>query len=218
MKIDFVSDVVCPWCAIGLAGLRIALDNLGPDVPVTLHVQPFELNPQMPREGEPIDEHLHRKYGLTPEQGAANREAIRARAATVGVDFGMGARTRIYNTFDAHRLLHWAGTLGDEAQLALKQALLEAYFGAGQDPSDPQVLRAAAARAALPADEAAAVIDDPQRFAADVRQAEAYYQSRGIQAVPSVIIDDQHLIQGGQPPEAYERILRQLAGAASAGG
>jgi predicted DsbA family dithiol-disulfide isomerase len=216
MKIDFVSDVVCPWCAIGLGGLLQALDKLGPDIPVELHVRPFELNPQMPVEGESIDEHLARKYGLSPEQGAKNREAIRARGATVGVTFGMDARSRIYNTFDAHRLLHWAGTLGAAPQLALKQALLQAYFGEGRNPSDPDVLRACAASAGLDAAQADAVIADADRYASEVREEEAFYTLNGIHAVPSVIVDDRHLIQGGQPPEVYEQMLRQLAAAPGA--
>jgi len=211
MKIDFVSDVVCPWCAIGLSGLLQALERLGPDVPVELRFRAFELNPQLPREGEPIDVHLHRKYGLTPDQGAKNRENIRARGAAVGFEFSMDARSRIFNTFDAHRLLHWAGTIDPARQLALKQALLKAYFGAGRDPSDPGVLRECAAVAGLDAAAAEAVISDPQAFAEDVREEERFYTSNGIQAVPSVIVDDRHLIQGGQPPEAYERALRQIA-------
>jgi predicted DsbA family dithiol-disulfide isomerase len=211
MKIDFVSDVVCPWCAIGLNGLLQALERIGPDLAVDLHIQPFELNPHMPAEGEPIDEHLARKYGLTPAQGEKNREAIRARGASVGVDFAMGARSRIYNTFDAHRLLHHAGTVSPAAQLALKQALLRAYFTRGEDPSDPQVLRAAATEAGLDPVAAADVIDHPERHADEVRQAESFYTSQGIHAVPSVIVDDRHLIQGGQPPEAYEQALRRLA-------
>jgi predicted DsbA family dithiol-disulfide isomerase len=216
MKIDFVSDVVCPWCAIGLGGLLQALERIGPDVPVELHVRAFELNPQMPAEGESIDEHLQRKYGLTPEQGAKNREAIRARGATVGVNFGMDARSRIFNTFDAHRLLHWAGTLGAAPQLALKRALLDAYFGEGRNPSDPAVLRACAAAAGLDAAQAEAVITDPARYADEVREEEAFYTSNGIHAVPSVIVDGRHLIQGGQPPEVYEQALRQLAASGAA--
>ena len=117
MKIDFVSDVSCPWCAIGLAGLEQALSRLGAEVPVELHFQPFELNPRMPAEGQDIVEHLTHKYGLTPEQCEANAEAIRVRGETVGFTFGKGKRRRIYNTFDAHRLLHWAGLEGRQREL-----------------------------------------------------------------------------------------------------
>ena len=124
IRIDFVSDVVCPWCAIGLAALEQAIARVGDDIAVDLHVQPFELNPDMAPGGEGIDEHIGRKYGLTAAQMEENRARLRERGAAVGVDFAMGARSRIYNTFDAHRLLHWAAQEG--RQLPLKRALLHA--------------------------------------------------------------------------------------------
>ncbi len=140
LRIDFVSDVSCPWCAIGLNGLQQALRNLQGDVQAELHFQPFELNPQMAPEGEDVLEHLARKYGSTPEQAAGNQEAIRARGAAVGFTFNMGERRRIYNTFDAHRLLYWAEQEGRQAEL--KHALFKAYFTDGKDPSDHAVLTA----------------------------------------------------------------------------
>jgi len=210
MKIDFVSDVSCPWCAIGLASLETALARIGPELPVTLHFQPFELNPQMAPEGEDTIEHLSRKYGIGAAEIARNQENIRARGAAVGFTFVLGARKRIYNTFDAHRLLHWAGTLGETQQLALKQALLKAYFTDGQDPSSHEVLVRAAEGAGLDAAQAREILAKGT-YADDVRDAEQFYQERGIHSVPAVIIDDTHLISGGQPPEVFERALRQLA-------
>ena len=149
MKIDFVSDVSCPWCAIGLAALDQAIDRLGPQADVQLHFQPFELNPQMAAEGEEIVDHLARKYRMAPAQVDANRDAIRERGAALGFEFRMDRRDRIYNTFDAHRLLHWAGLEGAAAQHALKQALLKAYFTEGQNPGAPEVLLQAATAAGL---------------------------------------------------------------------
>ena len=212
MKIDFVSDVSCPWCAIGLAGLEQALSRLGAEVPVELHFQPFELNPQMPAEGQDIVEHLTHKYGLTPEQCEANAEAIRLRGETVGFTFGKGKRRRIYNTFDAHRLLHWAGLEGRQREL--KHALLRAYFTDGENPNDPALLVRTAGEAGLDTERAKAILASDE-YAAEVRERESFYLDRGIHAVPSVIVDDRHLIQGGQPAEAYERALRQLAAAAA---
>ena len=212
MKIDFVSDVSCPWCAIGLNALEQALARLGSSVPVDLHFQPFELNPQMGADGQEIVEHLGQKYGIDAAQIAANTEAIRQRGAGVGFTFGVGKRSRIYNTFDAHRLLHWAGLQGPGLQAALKHALFKAYFTDGQNPSDPAVLLQAAAVAGL--DEAAArQVLDSGAHADDVRQAQAFYQQHGIQSVPAVIINDRHLISGGQPVEVFERALRQIADA-----
>ncbi|CAN7217525.1 DsbA family oxidoreductase [Rhizobacter sp. LjRoot28] len=210
MKIDFVSDVSCPWCAIGLKSLETALERIGPDLPVELHFQPFELNPQMGPEGQDIAEHLSQKYGLNPEQLARNSEAIRERGASVGFTFTMGARRRIYNTFDAHRLLHWAGLEG--RQLALKHALFKAYFTDGQDPSDHELLVRVASEVGLDAARARAVLTGGE-YADEVREEERFYQQQGISAVPAVIIDDRHLIQGGQPAEVFEQALRQIAAA-----
>jgi len=210
MKIDFVSDVSCPWCAIGLRNLETALERIGPDLKVDLHFQPFELNPDMGPEGQDIAEHLGEKYGLSPEQLAQNSENIRARGESVGFTFSMGARRRIYNTFDAHRLLHWAE--GEGRQHELKQALFKAYFTDGQDPSDTALLVRVAGEVGLDTTRAQQVLDSGE-FADDVRQQERFYQQQGIHAVPAVIIDDRHLIQGGQPAEVFEQALRQIAAA-----
>lgn len=209
MKIDFVSDVSCPWCAIGLKSLEQALSRL-PELQVELNFQPFELNPQMVPEGQDINEHLAQKYGAGPEQLAQTREAIRQRGEALGFTFTMGARSRIYNTFDAHRLLHWAHTQGGSLQRDLKLALFTAYFTEGRNPGAHEVLLAAAEAVGLDRRAAEAVLTS-DAFAAEVREAEAFYQSQGINSVPAVIINDRHLISGGQPPEVFEQALRQIA-------
>ena len=151
IKIDFVSDVSCPWCAIGLQSLQTALQRLDGELDPSLTFQPFELNPQMVTEGEDITEHLNKKYGSTPEQAAAARENIRARGEALGFTFNMDKRGRIYNTFNAHRLLHWAETEGEGKQVALKKALLTAYFTEGENPSDSVLLVRVAASVGLDA-------------------------------------------------------------------
>lgn len=216
LQIDFVSDVSCPWCIIGLQALEQAAERLAGEVALDLHFQPFELNPQMPPGGQNIDEHLREKYGASPEQSERTREAIRARGAELGFTFDMGRRARIYNTFDAHRLLHWAGEQGGGLQRALKRALFEAYFTHGQDPGDPAVLRAQAERVGLPGDEAAAILAS-DRYAAEVREREAFFTGHGIRSVPSIIVNGRHLIQGGQPVEVFEQALRQIAASAGEG-
>ena len=210
LQIDFVSDIACPWCAIGLHSLEAALRELAADgIRAEISFQPFELNPQLGSEGEDIVEHLQAKYGITAEQIAQNREAIRARGAALG--FAFGPRERIWNTLDAHRLLHAAGLQGAEVQRRLKHALLQAYHGEGLHPGSPEVLRAAAAEAGLDGAETEAVIADPARHAAAVREAEAEWQAAGIRAVPAVVINRRHLISGGQPPELFAQALRQIA-------
>ena len=208
MKIDFVSDIACPWCAVGLNALEIALKRIGDDIPVTLHMQPFELNPDMAAEGVDATEYLATKYGLSAAQLAANRANIRARGAAVG--FSFGERSRVWNTFDAHRLLHWAGLQDIAKQRALKHALLRCYHGEGGNPSSKDVLLELAQEVGLDVATARRILES-DTYARDVREAEQFWIGNGINAVPAVIINDQQLISGGQPPEVFEQALRQIA-------
>ncbi len=206
MKIDFVSDVACPWCAVGLASLERALGRIGDEIPVELHFEPFELNPQMAPEGEDTAEYLGRKYGSTPEQLAQARAAIRERGAAVGFTFG--ERPRVWNTFDAHRLLYWAGQAGRQREL--KHALLAAYHTNAENPGAHDVLLRLAGEVGLDVERAREILAGDE-FAAEVRERERHFQGLGIHAVPSMIVDGRHLIQGGQPPEVFEQALRQIA-------
>jgi predicted DsbA family dithiol-disulfide isomerase len=214
MRIDFVSDVSCPWCAIGLSSLEAAIGRLKGEVDVDMHFQPFELNPQMGKGGQEIVEHLSMKYGTTPQQIAQSQEMIRARGAEVGFKFDLATRTHIYNTFDAHRLLHWAD--GEGKQRELKHALFAAYFTEGRDPSSHEVLVDVATKVGLDPARARSILASDE-FAEDVRERESFYQQHGIHAVPAVIINERHLIQGGQPVEVFEQALRQLAADTSGG-
>ncbi|MDO8319610.1 DsbA family oxidoreductase [Rhodoferax sp.] len=210
LKIDFVSDISCPWCAIGLAALEQAVDKVQDEVTVQLQVQPFELNPQMPSGGQDIAEHLTQKYGSTPAQQAQIRDTIRQRGADVGFAFNPSGRGRIYNTFGAHRLLHWAGLASSAQQLALKKALLVACHSASQAMDTPAVLLAAVAQVGLDVARASQILASDE-FNAEVRAAQAFYSSQGIHSVPAVIINDKHLISGGQPAAVFEQALRQIA-------
>ena len=207
MKIDFVSDVACPWCAVGLYSLEKALANLGAAVPIEMHFEPFELNPKMPPEGEDATEHLSRKYGAPPEQLARSRAALRERGADVGFTFG--ERPRVWNTFDAHRLLHWAGLEGEGKQRGLKHALLAAYHTNAENPGARDVLLRLAGEVGLDVERTRAVLDFGE-YADEVRERERFWQARGIHSVPAIVIDDRHLISGGQPPEVFEKALRQI--------
>ncbi len=212
LKIDFVSDVACPWCAVGLASLERAIERIGDDLPAPeLHFQPFELNPQLGPEGADPAEYMTRKYGMTPAQQVASRDAIRQRGADVGFVFRREGRARIHNTFDAHRLLHWAELEGRQA--ALKKALLSAYFTDGESVASHETLARIAAQVGLDADRARQILASDE-FAAEVREREQFYTSQGISSVPSIIINDRHLISGGQPPEVFEQALRKIAAGA----
>ncbi len=213
LKIDFVSDVSCPWCAIGLSALEQALDRLAGEVAADLHFQPFELNPQMPPGGQDITRHLTEKYGSTPEQQAQSREAIRQRGAELGFVFRKEGRDRIYNTFDAHRLLHWAGlpdTRPGGRQRALKKALFRAYFSNGESPEAHELLLRLVGELGLDVARAREILGSDE-YAADVRARERLYGEAGIHSVPAVIVNEKYLISGGQPVEVFEQSLRQIA-------
>ncbi|MFN3860211.1 MAG: DsbA family oxidoreductase [Roseateles sp.] len=209
MRIDFISDIVCPWCAIGLCALEAAAARI-PGLVLDLHFHPFELNPAMGPEGQDIEEHLAEKYGASPAQLADTRAAIRERGAALGFEFRMEARSRIYNTRAAHRLLHWADeAFGGAQQRRLKVALLKAYFTEGRNVSDPAVLLDIATAAGLPAAEARELLAG-QRYDAEVSAAEAQVHAQGIHAVPAIVVNQRHLIQGAQSVEVFEKLLRQV--------
>jgi len=208
IRIDFVSDVSCPWCIVGLQSLEDALARLGNQVNAEVHFQPFELNPGMPPEGQDIRVHMSEKYGLTPEQYEQNTEAMRRRGEAVGFTFRMDKRSRIYNTFDAHRLLHWAGLEG--RQLSLKHALFKAYFTDGEDPSSRETLEGLAEKVGMDVARAREILSSGE-YAKEVRERERYYLEQGINAVPSVIINDHKLIRGAQPSDVFAQALSEIA-------
>jgi predicted DsbA family dithiol-disulfide isomerase len=207
LTIDFISDVVCPWCVIGLRELETALAKLKDEVDPVFRFQPFELNPQMPPEGQNIAEHIRMKYGSSPEQAAAGRSMIRDRAADVGFAINANAESRIYNTFDAHRLLHWAGEQGRQGEL--KRTLFEAYFTDQENVSDPEVLIARAEAAGLDGVAAREVLESG-RYAEHVRAAENAWTETGISAVPTIVFNERYMVSGGQPAAVFERVLRKI--------
>ena len=205
ITIDLVSDVACPWCAIGLSSLQLALSRLDETVDAQIAVHPFELNPQMGPDGETIVDYLGKKYGRTPEQIAETQAMIRERGASVG--FVFGSRDHVYNTFDAHRLMHWAGIQGK--QVPLKMALLRAYHSDGKNPGNQEVLVEAAQSVGLDAEEARSVLQSGE-YADEVRAEERKYQAMGIQSVPAFIFNNRYLVSGGQPVEAFEQVIERV--------
>ena len=206
LDIKFVSDVACPWCAIGLASLDEAIARVAPAMDVAVRPEPFELNPDMGPEGANVVAYLGRKYGRTPEQVAEVQDRIRARGAAVG--FAFGKREHVWNTFAAHRVLHWAATQG--RAIELKRALLRAYHGEGRNPGAPEVLEELAAEVGLDGARARAIAEGDE-FAAEVRQRERQWIELGVNGVPFVVVNDRYAIEGGQPPEVFEEALRRIA-------
>jgi predicted DsbA family dithiol-disulfide isomerase len=218
LKIDFVSDIACPWCAVGLGALEQAIANLAasdPSIKTDIHFQPFQLNPDMPPEGQDITEHLSQKYGSTAAQQEQTYAMIRVRGAEVGFDFRMGGRGRTWNTFDCHRLLHWAGELGNDKdgisfQHKMKKEMLKSYFTQGHNPADRPVLLDAVNRLGLDVARATSILESDE-YTAQVRARQRFYHSQEIHSVPAIIINDRHLISGGQPASVFENALRQIA-------
>ncbi|MGH8127633.1 MAG: DsbA family oxidoreductase [Gammaproteobacteria bacterium] len=212
LRIDFVSDIACPWCVIGLAGLQQALAQLDGSVQAEIHLQPFELNPQSPLEGEDAGERLMQKYGINEAQMEANRSAIRERAAALGFAYNIGPGSRSYNTFDAHRLLHWAELQDREQALELKKALFRAYFTENENIADRDILVRIVSNIGLDAEDARHILES-DAYANEVRAQERHFQQAGISSVPATIVNGTHLISGGQPPDVFERALREIAAA-----
>lgn len=206
LRIDIMSDIVCPWCIIGYRQLAEALRAT--DTAHDIHWHPFELNTDMPSEGQNLREHLSEKYGSSAKESEENRLRITQAGAEVGFEFHFNDDTRMHNTFNAHQLLHWAGQ--QDRMHDLKQALFTAHFTNNRNLSDNAVLADIAAEVGLDHAEAMAVLED-QRFTKDVREAEQIAREQGIQGVPAVIFNRRHLVTGAQGVENYIRILGQLA-------
>ncbi|SFN49431.1 Predicted dithiol-disulfide isomerase, DsbA family [Roseovarius lutimaris] len=205
LRIDILSDVMCPWCIIGYRQLALALESTG--TAHEIHWHPFELNPQMPPEGQDGFEHMAEKYGSTRAQSLESRARMTAFGADLGVEFRWAEGFRMHNTFNAHQLLHWAEMQGRKHDL--KMALFSAHFTDRRNLSDDDVLADIAGETGLERAEALAVLQD-QRFADDVRQLETFWIKQGIQGVPTMIFDRKHLVTGAQGVENYTNILNQL--------
>jgi predicted DsbA family dithiol-disulfide isomerase len=208
VKIDFVSDISCTWCAIGLKSLEAAIAAVQPEIEVEVHLQPFELNPDMPVGGQNLTEHIGQKYGSSPASWAASRESIRQRGEAVGFSFNLSDDSRIYNTFSAHRLLHWARMEGK--QVELKRALLEAHLSEGQDPGDHGVLLKAVEAAGLNPETARTIISS-DKYASEVRDLQKHWIREGVRAVPTVVLNGKQRVEGSLPAASYEQLIREAA-------
>lgn len=209
VRIDIVSDVMCPWCAIGFYSLNMALEALADKVEADIHWQPFELNPSMPMHGQNMREHLIEKYGMSVAESDENRAMISERGAAVGFAFQFSDDMNMWNTFDAHQLLHWVGETKQGAQTELKKSLFAAHFQQHKNVSDTEVLLELVAKVGLDKDEARAVLAE-QRYALAVRAQQQQWQESGIHSVPAFVINQQYLISGGQPPEAFIEAIAQI--------
>jgi len=213
ITVDIVSDVVCPWCIIGYKKLEQAMQRFEGKAEFALAWHAFELNPNMPPEGQDINEHMAQKYGATPEQSKANRERLRSAGSDLDFDFSYNENMRMVNTFDAHRVLHWAGETGK--QTALKLALFKAHFTDGKDVSDHEVLIAVAVSVGLDEKRVRDLLATDM-FAADVRAVEAEWQDRFISGVPAFIFNKKFMVPGAQDSDVFAQIIENKVLAAAA--
>ena len=206
LRIDIISDVMCPWCIVGYRQLSAALEATG--TAHEIHWHPFELNPDMPPEGQNLREHIMQKYGSSLEESEQSRQHLKTLGSDLGIDFQFSDGSRMHNTFNTHQLLHWANT--QERMHDLKQALFIAHFTNARDLSDNAVLADIAGEIGLDRTEALAVLDD-QRYVSQIRQEENFWTKQGIRGVPAVVFDRQHLVTGAQGVDNFTSILKQLA-------
>lgn len=208
VRIDIVSDVVCPWCIIGFKQLEEALLRLDGEVVADIHWHPFELNPMMPEEGQELREHMGQKYGTTRQQSDAARARLAKIGESLGFSFNFYEGQRIYNTFLAHQLLMWAEQQDKQHDLELE--LFESYFSKRENVGQPEVLARAAGRVGLDEEEARALLEDG-RYARDVREQQRFWLTKGIHAVPSFILDRRFVIPGAQDPDVFVAALGKVA-------
>ena len=207
LRIDIVSDVVCPWCIIGYQQLQRALAQLEGRFAVDIHWQPFELNPRMPPQGQELREHIALKYGTTPEQSQLARSRLTELGASLGFSFDYFDGMRIYNTFLAHQLLHWAAHTGK--QTALKLALFEAFFSRRENVGDINMLALIAGRAGLDQQQALEVLESG-RYAQEVRREQAHWLDKEVHAVPMFYFNSSFPVPGAQEAQTFVRVLEKL--------
>lgn len=208
IQIDLVSDIACPWCAIGYARLEQAMKALVPDYQFTLQWHAFELNPDHTGEGEPILPALARKYGRTEEEMRTTQEQMIHTARELGINFEKMQERTTCNTFDAHRLVKWSEEQGQAT--AMKQALFDAYFGKALDVSDHGVLLNCVRQVGLDQVEAQKVLES-DRYAQSVRDDETTYQQAGVSAVPAFIVNRKYLISGAQEADTLVQAFRDIS-------
>lgn len=205
VQVDIVSDVMCPWCIIGFRQLEQALGATGTGARIRWH--PFELNPDMPSEGQNLTEHIMEKYGSTPEQSAENRNKMKTLGESLGITFNFSDDSRIVNSFAAHQLLDFA--LGQGLQHPLKLALFQAHFTDGKDVSDRETLLDVAAAVGLDRATAASVLETGA-LAPSVREKQQFWTSRGISGVPSMVFGGKYLVTGAQGAANYAQLLQKV--------
>lgn len=207
IKLDIISDVVCPWCIIGYNHLQAAIKELGIEDRIEIEWQPFELNPDMPAEGENLREHITRKYGSTVEESNNARIRIASAGAEHGFEFNYFDDMKMVNTFDAHILLDYARGFGKQTEL--KMRLFTAFFSERKDVSDRNILKQELISVGLDAEEGMRWLDNAQQRSA-IRNIVNQWQKMGVSSVPTVVFNRESAVSGAHPVDSYKQILSEL--------
>ncbi|MBC3765812.1 DsbA family oxidoreductase [Neptunicella marina] len=209
LRIDIIGDINCPWCALGLTSLNKAIEQIADDIELDIHSQPFELNAALPAEGVGLKQYLQQQYGMSDAQFESSHQMLAERGRALGFNFAK--RERLWNTFNCHRLIFWAGEqYGQGQQLALLRELTQAYQGEALDISQPEVLLNAVQKAGLDSERAAQILASDE-YSVEVRKAQKQWRDAGVSSVPTVVINGRHALSGAQPTETYVAALRDLA-------
>lgn len=207
VRLDILSDPICPWCFIGKTNLDRALAEAGNPFEIAWH--PFQLNPDMPRTGMDRAEYLETKFGGR-ERAVSVYSRIDEAARAAGLVIDWGAIRRTPNTLDAHRLIHWAAPA--RLQNEVVDGLFRAYFAEGRDIGDPGILADIANDAGMDRDVVLRLLAGPNDEA-EIRERDAHARARGVQAVPTFIVADHHVVPGAQPPDLWKSVIREVSGA-----
>lgn len=207
LKIDIVSDVVCPWCTIGYKRLEKAITELGVQDQIEIEWQPFELNPNMPVEGQNVKEHITEKYGSTREQQKESQQHMTEVGEELGFKFDYFDDMRMVNTFNAHILLDYAKDFGKQTEL--KMRLTTAFFSERKDVSDKDILKQALLNVGLNADEALARLDN-EEIRYEIRNKQDYWKNMGVNSVPTIVFNRKSAVTGAQPVDVFKEVLSEL--------
>ena len=207
IKIDIVSDVVCPWCTVGYKRLEKAITELGIQDKVEIEWQPFELNPTMPADGQNLNEHMMEKYRMSPEQLKQTQQHMVNAANDVDFDFNFDDKSLMVNTFEAHILLEYAKGFGKQTEL--KMQLMKAYFSEGKDVSDKNILKQALVDVGLNAEEALSKLND-EKAIEEVRTKQDYWKGMGISSVPTIVFNRKNAVTGAQPVNALKKFISEM--------
>ena len=207
IKLDIISDVVCPWCIVGYKRLQKAISELGIEDKLEIEWQPFELNPSMPIEGQNMGEHLSQKYGSSVQDNNQNKERLKTLGAEEGFTFNFFDDMKMVNTRDSHVLIEYAKEQNKQTELNIR--LIEAFYTEKKDISNREVLKQELLTVGLNSIEALERLDK-SKYKEEVEAKEQLWQNMGVSGVPTIVFNRKSALTGAQPTEVYKQVLTEL--------